>query len=390
MTNDLKRKRGQAISEHRSTHDTPEASLLSEEPKKFDPKASMQDCIEDLRRVQEDHPDLYITRKAYRKYGQYSDSTWDSKFGTFEEFRKQSRLELTRGQHKLERDIARHASMDILRGFSETEILPWCGKYERGNEPGRWKTIIVASDFHDTDTDPFALSVFLDTVSRVQPDRVVLAGDVYDQYEFSRFDKDPRKFDIAGRLKFVRDNIFAPLREASDAQIDFLAGNHELHLMRHMSERSPEMKAILSDFMGITFADMLGLTKFEINLVCKSDLTAFKAADLREEITKNFKSYWGVFTAHHYPDPKFHFGTNWSGSHTHKPALVTSSNIPLGGIWGATVGCMSKVDNSYTDVNYNQNGFLIVHIDTQKRTAIPELVVFSDSGCIVGGKRYAR
>src|ERR1035437_9008401 len=262
----LKKKRYQAVQEFRSTHTEAEISLLSE-TKRYDPNATTEDLIADLRRVQEENPDAFITRRKYRTLGKYSDSSWDTKLGTFSEFRKQARLELSRGQQTLEKHIAKHASRDVYKGFMETEVLPWNGKYER-DFTGRWQTIIVASDFHDKDTDPFALEVFLETCKRAQPSIVCLAGDVFEAYEFSRFDKDPRGWDAAGRLAWVRDNLFAPLRRTCpDAQIDLLAGNHEFMLLRHMAERTPEMKAILSDFMNLTFADLLGLKAFEINLV---------------------------------------------------------------------------------------------------------------------------
>lgn len=385
-----KKKRWQAKQEYRSVHADAEETLLSEEPKKYDPDATTQDLIQDLRLVQERRPDTYITRKVYRKYGRYSDSTWDSKFGTFHEFRRQARLELSRGQQTLEKQIAKHASLDARRGFMEVEVLPWNGKYER-DVSGRWQTMIVASDFHDKDTDPFALEVFLDTCNRIKPAIVCLAGDVFDSYEFSRFDKDPRGWDAAGRLCWVRDHLFSPLRESCpDAQIDMLAGNHEHHLLRHMSERTPEMRAILSDFMGLTFSDLLGIKVFEINLVCQHNLSAFRSSDIRSEISKNRKTYFKCVTVDHYPDPKFTFGTNWVAGHTHKTALYTHCNEVIGSVWGITNGCMATIDNSYTDRNRNQNGFSIIHVDTDTHTAIVEPIIFSDYGAIVGGTRYGR
>ena len=385
-----KKKRWQAKQEYRSQHSSAEESLLSEEPKKYDPNATTEDLIADLRRVQEQKPDTYITRKVYRKHGKYSDSTWDSRFGTFHEFRRQARLELSRGQQALEKQIAKHASLDTRRGFMEVEVLPWNGKYER-DFSGRWQTMIVASDFHDKDTDPFALEVFLETCKRIAPSVICLAGDVFDSYEFSRFDKDPRGWDAAGRLGWVRDNLFGPLRASlPSSQIDLLAGNHEHHLLRHMSERTPEMRAILSDFMGLTFADLLGLKAFEINLVCQHDLSAFKPSDIRNEISKNRKTYFGCVTVDHYPDPKFTFGTNWIAGHTHKPQVFTHCNEVLGSVWGVTNGCMARVDNSYTDRNRNQNGFTIIHLDTQTKTAVVEPIIFSDQAVVVGGTRYTR
>lgn len=385
-----KKKRWQAKQEYRSQHSSAEESLLSEEPKKYDPNATTEDLIADLRRVQEQKPDTYITRKVYRKHGKYSDSTWDSRFGTFHEFRRQARLELSRGQQTLEKQIAKHASLDTRRGFMEVEVLPWNGKYER-DFSGRWQSHVDAGDFHDKETDPFALEVFLETCKRVAPAKISLGGDLYDSYEFSRFDKDPRGWDAAGRLRWVRENIFLPLRNiCPDAQIDLLAGNHEHHLLRHMSERTPEMRAILADFMGLTFADLLGLREFEINLVCQHDLSAFRASDVRNEIRKNRKTYYGCLTVDHYPDPKFTFGTNWIAHHTHKPQVLTSANEVLGPLWGVTNGCMCRIDNSYTDRNRNHNGFTIAHIDTHNKKAIAEPIIFSDDAVVVGGTRYVR
>ncbi len=387
---DSKKLRYQAIQEFRSSHSEAETELLSEEKKKYDPNASTDELIQDLRRVQEEHPDSFISRKSYRKFGIYSDSTWDSRFGTFSEYRRQARLELSRGQHQLEREIAKHASLDTRRGFMETEVLPWNGKYEK-DHTGRWQTMIVASDFHDKETDPFALEVFLETCKRVSPSIICLDGDIFDSYEFSRFDKDPRGWDAAGRLAWVRDNIFHPLRvRCPNAQIDLLAGNHEHHLLRHMSERTPELRAILSEFMGLTLADLLGLREFEINLRCQHDLAAFKPSDVRSEIAKNRKTYFGCVTVDHYADLRFNFGTSWVSAHEHKPRFVTHCNEILGSVWGMTLGCMTTIDNTYTDRNRNQNGFGIVHIDTCSKTSIAEPIVFSDNGAIVGGTRYER
>lgn len=385
-----KKRRYQAIQEHRSTHAEAESTLLSEEPKKYDPNATTDDLIADLRRVQEANPDRFITRKAYRRLGRYSDSTWDSRFGTFAEFRKQARLELSRGQQGLERQIAKHASLDTRRGFMEVEVLPWNGRFERDSSK-RWQTMAVASDFHDKDSDPFVLGVFLETCQRVQPDKIILDGDVFDSFEFSRFDKDPRQWDAAGRLAWVRDELFRPLRESCpEAEITLHAGNHEHHLLRHMSERTPELRAILSDFMGITFADLLGLKAFEINLICKHDLAAFTPRDVRREIAKNRKTYYGCVTVDHYPDPSFSCGTSWIAAHTHKPKLDTSCNELLGGLWGWTNGCMAKIDNGYTDKNRNQNSFCLAEVDTHTKAhhLIPAL--FGDDGVNIGGTRYSR
>ena len=385
-----KKKRYQIVAEQGSLSKDPLLDLMSEEKKKYDPTVHTDDLIADLRRVQSNLPGQHITRRIYRTHGKYSDATWDSRFGTFEEYRKQARLELSRGQQKVEKAIAKHASLDVYRGFAEMEVMPWNGRFEH-DLTGRWKTQAVISDLHGKDVDPFVYGVFLGVCRDRQPDIITFDGDVYENYEFSRFDVDPRQWDAAGNLKFVRDQIFAQARLACPgAQIDLLAGNHEHHLLRHVADRTPEMRAILSDFMGVSLADLLGLRDLEINLRCQHDLAAFKPSDIREQIKTNRKTYFGTVTVDHYADDKFGFGTNWVAGHTHKPRLLTHANEVLGAIWGVNLGCGAKVDNNYTGRNHNANSFLFIHYDTHKKQAVHEHIVFSDDSCVVGGKRYTR
>jgi hypothetical protein len=81
---------------------------------------------------------------------------------------------------------------------------------------------------HDKNIDKFYLDVLLDTLKRVQPDVIVLAGDIFDCPEFGKYNVDPRDWDVVGRIKFAHENILAPMREiCPTAQIDFIEGNHE-------------------------------------------------------------------------------------------------------------------------------------------------------------------
>lgn len=170
-----------------------ERALLSEKDKKFDPNATAEDCIDDLRRLQGKFPLKHITRNFYRINGNYSDSTWNAHFGTFLEFRRQAKLELSRTQHNLERQIAKHASADHYRSFYKEQILPYYGKYILSAKTrGRFKTVVSASDFHDIDTDEFCLAVFIDVIRRIQPDVIILNGDIFDNPSFSRHMVDPR------------------------------------------------------------------------------------------------------------------------------------------------------------------------------------------------------
>lgn len=382
-----KREQKRALQESRSPK--PVIEVLSEEKDKYVPGADTQEMIDDLRRVQEESPERFISRNLYRVEGRFSEATWGRRFGTFKEFRREAGLELHRGAQRIEGAIALHASLDRYRGFFEAEVAPYCGKYEKTHEATGIKTVVIASDFHDIDCDPFVLSVFLSTVERLQPDIIVLNGDIYDEYEFSHFDQDPRKINIKQRYEYVKEQILRPIRVACpEAQIDFIIGNHEHRIIRHMADRSPSLR-VLMDLMGNSFSQLLQLDEFKINLICKSDLAAFRPADILKEIKKNYKVYFDCLTVCHEADPNFVL-SGVSG-HTHKPKLTTKVNEVAGNTFWYVTGCMAKVDIEYSErMNRYQNGFCIVHVRPETKEVLLEPINFTESSAVVGGVFYTR
>lgn len=364
-------------------------AVMSERTRKADWTATKDDCIEDLRRIQEEHENSFISRNFYRVYGKYSDSTWNQYFGTFAQFRRSAGLELSRSQQHLEKKIARHAHLDVYRKFFTEEVAPWIGKYEKTHADGRIKTVLIGSDFHDIDVDTFVLSVFIDTAQRIQPDVIVFNGDTYDEYEFSKYSQDPRQVNIRGRYDFVRDEIFRPIRAVCpNAQIDKIIGNHEQRILKLLADRSPSMK-VLIDLMGVTFSQLLGLDEHQINLVSKSDFSAYNAKEMHEEVRRNYKKYFDTFICNHFGDEDY--GMSSVGGHTHKPKLLTKANEVMGPIWSLTTGSMCKIDAEYHEMKVNsQNSFALVHVDTWNRQAIPEHIMFTSTMAVVGGKYYFR
>lgn len=351
------------------------------------PKA--QDLIDDLLRVQEENPDKVISRDFYREHGLHCDYHWRNKFGTFVEFRRQAGLGESREEAKFQNQVAMHASMDPIKEFQETQVAPWCGKYEKEHSGKGLKSILIGSDFHDIDADPFVLQVFMDTAKRVQPDFICLAGDIFDLYDFSRFDLDPRQTSMRDRIIFVRECIFRPLREACpNAQIDMIAGNHEHRLIKHLASKSP-MTRTLMDLSGVTFSQLLQLDDFKINLICKFDLSVYKPADVLKEVRKNYKVYCNCFTVSHEYNDRF-VNAGCSG-HSHHPKTVTRVNEVTGNTFWITLGSIAKVDFEYVEgmVSY-QNGFLLIHINEETKEIIPEPVIFTENYASVGGQFYRR
>jgi predicted phosphodiesterase len=234
----------------------------------------------------------------------------------------------------------------------------------------------------------FALGVFLETARRVQPDIIVLNGDVFEFAEFSRFDKDPRSIDLKGAFEFVRDEVFAPLRKACpNAQIDMIIGNHDARVLRHMADRTPYIVPLM-DLMGVSLSKLFGLEAFRINLVSKMDFSVYKIQESRKEVARNYKVYFDTLLIGHHPE---NYGICSVAAHTHKPKYSSAVNELTGSYFQLTTGCLAKVDFDYVGgLNRYAQSFAMFHIDPVRRECIPEHVVFSDHYAIVGGILYER
>ena len=121
---------------------------MSEDPNRYKGDWDRDQCIEELQRVAKIDPDRVVSRNYFRINSAISESTWNRFFGTFEEFKRQAGLKLTRQQHGLERHIAKHASVDHYRAMN-AERRDYAGTYARPTTPGRFKTMVIASDLHD-------------------------------------------------------------------------------------------------------------------------------------------------------------------------------------------------------------------------------------------------
>lgn len=346
-----------------------------------------EQCIEELLRIANLDTTKIVSRNYFRVHSTIAESAWSQHFGTFEEFKRQAGIKLTRQQHGLERAIAKHASVDHYRILS-AERLDYADKYKREN-PRRFKTLIAASDLHDIEIDPFFLRVFLDTCKRVQPDVVSLVGDIFDLPEFGRWTVDPRDWDVTGRIKFAHDSILSPLRQTCpEAQIDMIEGNHEARLLRHLADATPALRAVLSDLHGFTVGKLFGLDKFEVNYVAQSDLAAWSKRDQEREVAKNYKVYWGSVMCHHFPHAR-NMGLPGVNGHHHAHQVWPMFNPVYGAYEWHQMGAGHHRSASYAEGEKWHNGFAIINVDTYTKTVNIDYVPVSDFA-VSGGKWYYR
>ena len=350
-------------------------------------EATPQQCIDDLVRMVKAQPEMVISRNYYRVHGTYAESAWSQHFGTFLEFKRQAGVTLTRQQHQHERHIAKHASVDHYRKFND-ERMSWDDKYIR-TRSGRFKTVLVCSDLHDREIDPFYLRVLLDTAKRVQPDVIVLNGDIFDLPEFGKYGVDPRDWDVTGRIRFVHEHILKPLRDACpESQIDFIEGNHEARLLRQLADATPALRAVLSDLHGFTVSRLLGLDQFQINYIAKADLAAWTVREFSKEIGNNYKVYFDAVLTHHFPHGR-NMGLPGVNGHHHTHVVWSAFSPIYGAYEWHQLGSGHRRSASYCEGEKWGTGFALVNVDTQTKATNFDYITVTDFA-VSGGHWYYR
>lgn len=360
---------------------------LSEDTSKFMEYWTAEDCIVELQRIAKIDTEHVISRNYFRNHSSISESTWNRFFGTFEEFKRQAGLKLSRQQHGMERAIAKHASVDHYRQLT-IDRADYGTRYEVFSD-SRFKTILVCSDLHDIEIDEFYLRVLIDTAKRVQPDILVFNGDIFDLPEFGKYGVDPREWDVVGRIKFVHERIFKPLREACpNTQFDFIEGNHEARLLRQLADATPALRSVLADLHGFTISKLLGLDEFGINYIAKADLAAFTKQDFTKQLAANYKVYFDSFMCHHFPHAR-NMGLPGVNGHHHSHQVWPQFNPIYGAYEWHQLGSGHKRSATYCEGERWHNGFDIAHIDTKTRATTHDYIAVTDFA-VAGGKLYHR
>ena len=344
------------------------------------------EIIADLQRVADLNENWSVTRTGYREHGKFTSYEIEAVFGNFTEAKRQAGVMLTRMQSQLSGQVAKHVSFDDIRTLN-IDRQDYGNKYLKPSGK-RFQTLLVASDLHDEDLDPFVRRVMVDTALRAQPDIIVLGGDVFDLPEFGKYSVDPREWDVVGKIKHVHD-FLEELREACpDAQIDLVEGNHEYRLLRHLAEASPAIRAVLSDIHGMTVGSLLGLDKYEVRYIARGDLAAWTKGDIGKELRKNYAVYFDTFIVDHFPDG-IRRGLSGCNGHHHQFEARSFFSELRGACQWYQLGCGHRRSASYCDGQKWNMGFLLAHIDTENHHVSMNYTPVGNHA-EVGGKFYFR
>lgn len=351
------------------------------------PDYTREQCIEDILNIAEEFSDNKITRNFYRNHSHITETSWSKHFGTFSEFTKAAGINHSRYATKILNASARHSSVDNIKELAYKRTL-LSDTYLRDNDK-RFKVMVAASDFHDMECDPFYMRVLTETIKNVTPDVVCLNGDIFDLPEFGRYSVDPREWDVVKRMEAGFD-ILRRIREAApDAQIDMIEGNHEARMIKHLVECSPAIKHVLSGVHDFNISKLFKLDDYEINYVANADLHTFTDAQMRKEMIKNYKQYWGCLLAHHFPSGKQQGMPGFNGHH-HKHVVSSEYNARYGSYEWHGMGGGHIREASYCDGSKWNNGFLVIVADTQSLDVCFDYCTIGSTFAVATGKIYSR
>ena len=166
-------------------------------------------------------------------------------------------------------------------------------------------------------------------------------------------------------------------------------GNHSFRLIKHLADKSPNTRTLLSDVMGLSIADIFGVRPFEINLYSKVDLAAWNKNDIKEQLRQNYVIYYDCFVASHFQD--FGFGMSGTSGHTHRPGTVSNRNLALGKVTWTVTGSIARPDAHYVEnLSKAIMGFALFHIDTTNKTVFPENYIITGDFAAIAGRFYHR
>ncbi len=272
-------------------------------------------------------------------------------------------------------------------------VAPWVGKFDRSKGKDDL-LVLVASDFHAQYTDKFSMRVLLDTAKRMQPDVIMLNGDVLDLYGLSRFSKDPTAISgVQQEINYVVNGIFKPLREACpNSQIDFGEGNHEWRLVNYLMTDAPG----LAGLDCLEFGNLFKLDQFEINLVARK---AFRKQVIKSRSQfRNFAIYGknalivthGSATGSNPAKAELErWGMAGVSGHLHKFSSYTGGSGLTGPKTWQVLGCMARTSlaGQYMESPaawVNGFGYVEIHGKTAQITPVS----IQDGFCSVAGQRY--
>lgn len=239
------------------------------------------------------------------------------------------------------------------------------------------KIAVVLSDLHVPFHSRSALAICLEYMRDIQPDTIILNGDLIDFYDVSRFLKDPLRIDtLQSELDETRALLNLIRNDHPKAEIYFNRGNHCERLEKFLMTNA----TALASLRCLSLDELLGLSD---NNIVYSD-TSVHIGNLEVTHGEVARKLPGSSARGHYER------TNSSVliGHVHKLNVTRQRNK-----WGvqtlAEGGCLCQLQPEYDRMLTNwQQGFSVVEYSPRTGDFIISQHAISNGEMIVGDKIY--
>lgn len=351
-----------------------EAQLLS---RKSTEVPSTEDLIEDAQRVAKDqttNPMGFrfgtLSRKRYREFGHFDIAYVDERFGQFAHFLEVANLRDQIGTRQKKRAITNRSRRLHASRYLERHTLPYCNARAHFDRQLVGSELMLSiSDTHAMFLDPFTWFCFLQACRDLQPDIILLNGDILEGSEISGYDQIPGwSVDLQSEFNFVRE-MFRQLREAvgPDTPLIWTAGNHGLdRLARYITQVARPFAKLDS----MKFDKLAGLEEHDVML---SQGGTIVSPEGTEDDMEGFLLY-GFYRVYHgrklgaVPSLQELLSAGRSGQsgHVHRASVVYGTTEAVRGrSWMSTpMGCTHRAGRAYmkgTSTGW-QTGFGVCHL----------------------------
>lgn len=261
--------------------------------------------------------------------------------------RRKIASELGISEYKV-RSILRSIVLDKIRKEDDNDFDGRLRINKTKTRKDKKKVDVVLSDIHIPYHDRDALAIALEYTEDIQPDTIVLNGDIIDFYAVSKYMKDPLRIDTLQSEIDETRALLNRIRETHpSAAIHYLMGNHEERLEKFLIDKA----SALTSLRCLSIDDLFGLSKNKIQF---SD-TSIMLGNLEVTHGKYARKTPGGSV-------KGHFEKSASSvliGHVHR----LNTNRYTNG-WGVHTtienGCLCLVSPEYSRVNDWQQGFSVV------------------------------
>lgn len=251
---------------------------------------------------------------------------------------------------------------------------------------------VIGSDFHAPHEHEESCELFYQITNYIQPERVILLGDVINLDAFSRYDKIPNHPGNWVEDVMSAGKILGNVRQAApEADLDWIKGNHEERLKKHLMRHDPLLYDVLDLeklFVLVNEDDKLkGWTYIDEPEIFEEDYNLILA---HGEVVRKHSAY----TAKAHLE-KLLFSVIVGHSHrlgVHERSSARSRYMGEQPMFAVENGCLCRYDQPYVNGSTSdwQRGFTVLDIDISDDIPLlqPTLVKIVNDRASFQGKTF--